>query len=305
MRGISHLTIPAMVIASLAAAAILHAPPAYARKKKAAPTPTATPVPTPMPTPAPEVKQWNFDQDKADAIAQGWTAVEGDWVVLSDPTAPSPPNGFGLAAGREVKSLMNGLNYSVLAVISDPTEYSDFTLETAFKAKKGWFDCSGGLVFRYADPKNYYVLSAGCPSDYFALTRVSNGNPETLKQTVVPLDQGVWYQLKVVADGEHLSCYSNDKMAFDVSDSKIKRGRIGLWALNDSQPLFDNVKLTLAPGTGAESGTSGGEAPSGAPPAAPPRMPGAPGSLRRRTSAVAALTGRKNRSVQIPPAAHA
>jgi hypothetical protein len=263
MRRIFRLRTVVMSGASLMAAAILCAPAAWAKKKH---EPTPTPIPTATPTPAPIVKEWNFDQDKAHEVAQGWTAVEGEWRVLPDPTAPSPPNGFGLGPGRLVKSLMNGLEYSTYAVVTDPTEYSDFTLEASFKATKGWFDCSGGLIFRYSDPKNYYLLQAGCPSDYFALYLLLGGKPEVLKQTVVPIDQGVWYDLKVVADGDHFVCYANNKMEFDVVDSKIKRGRIGLWAHDDSQALFDNVKLTLAP---AGSGSSASEAPMGEAPAAP------------------------------------
>ena len=246
MRGNSRLRIAIMLMASLVATSVLYAPPAHA-KHKAKATPTPTPIPTPSPTPAPIVKEWNFDQDKPGEIAQGWTAVEGDWVVLSDPTAPSAPNAFGMESGRLLKSLMAGLAYSTLTVVSDPTEYSDFTYEAQFKAKKGYFDCSGGLIFRYVDPKNYYLLSAQCPNDFLVLTRMTDGKPEDLKQTVVPIDQGVWYQIKVVTEADHIACYANDKMAFDVTDSKIKQGRIGLWSRDDSEPLFDNVKLTLPP----------------------------------------------------------
>jgi 3-keto-disaccharide hydrolase len=257
MSGGFWLRGAAVATAAVATAVILYVPPAYSRRKKPTPTPTATATPTPTP----EVKSWNFDQDKAHQMAQGWSAVEGDWEVLPDPTAPSPPNGFGLSPsfGREVRSLTAGLEYNISAVVSDPTEYSDFTLEASFKAKKGWFDCSGGLIFRYADPKNYYLLQAGCPTDFFALYRMMGGKPELLKQTIVPIDQGVWYKLKVVAQGDHISCYSNDKMAFDVTDSRIRRGRIGLWAHNDSLALFDDVKLTLplatAPGEAALPGS--------------------------------------------------
>ena len=264
MRGSSWLRSIVVASGAVMAAVILLAGPAESKKK---PTPTVTPTATPTATPI--VKVWNFDNDKQHQIAQGWTALEGDWEVLPDPTAPSPPNGFGLGPGRLVKSLMEGLEYSVYTVVSDPTEYTDFTLEASFKAKKGWFDCSGGLLFRYQDPKNYYLLEAGCPTDYFALFRMMGGKFESLKQTVVPIDQGLWYTLKVVTEGDRIVCYSNNKMAFDVNDNRIKHGRIGLWARDDSEPLFDNVKVTLP--------LSAGGAAEGAPPGggggAPPPLP--------------------------------
>jgi len=279
MRGNYRLRITIGLLAGLAATSILYAPPAYSKHKpKPTPTPTPTPIPTPSPTPAPVVKEWNFDQDKPHEIAQGWTAVEGDWVVLADPSAPSQPNAFGMESGRLLKSLINALEYSALVVVSDPTEYSDFTYEAQFKAKKGYFDCSGGLIFRYVDPKNYYLLSAGCPSDYFALYRISDGKPEVLGQSVVPIDQGVWYSIKAVVEGDHMSGYANDKMVLDATDNKIKQGRIGLWARDDSQPLFDNVKLTLPPGTSSESGAGSVPTGAGAPLSPPPAMPAEPGT---------------------------
>ena len=222
------------------------------RKKKEAAEPTATLTPTATPTP--EVHLWNFDQDKAGTVPAGWKALEGDWQVIPDPTAPSKPNTFGLPAGRLIKSLTNALAYYPMAIETDPTEYADFTLEAQFQSVGGRFDCSGGLIFRYVDEKNFYLLSAGCPSDYFALSRMTNGQLATLKQSVVPTDKDTWYRLKVTAQGGHFMCYDDDKMIFDYDDSKIAKGKIGVWASDDSQAEFDDVKLTVI-GSG-DSGAS-------------------------------------------------
>jgi hypothetical protein len=213
------------------------------RKKKEAASPTATNTPTATPTP--EVHVWNFDEDKAGTVPAGWKALEGDWQVIPDPSAPSKPNTFGLPAGRLLKSLTSALEYYPMAIETDPTEYSNFTLEAQFKSAGGRFDCSGGLIFRYVDEKNFYLLTAGCPSDYFALSRMSNGELVGLKQSVVPTDRDTWYRLKVTAQGGHFNCYDDDKMIFDFDDNKIAKGKIGVWARDDSQAQFDDVKITL------------------------------------------------------------
>jgi hypothetical protein len=240
----SWLRSAAVIAAGLIMTVLVISPDAYSKpKKKAAVTPTETMTPTPTPTP--EVHMWNFDSDKAGEMAAGWKAIEGDWQVIADPSAPSKPNAFGLPAGRMIKSLTGLLAYYPIAIETDPTEYSDFTLEAQFQSVGGRFDCSGGLIFRYVDDKNFYLLSAGCPSDYFALSRMTNGQLSTLKQSVVPTDKGTWYRLKVTAQGGHFSCYDNDKMVFDFDDNKIAKGKIGLWAADDSQAEFDDVKLTV------------------------------------------------------------
>jgi hypothetical protein len=79
----------------------------------------------------------------------------------------------------------------------------------------------------------------------------------------VPTDKGSWYKLKVWAQGSHFSCYDDNKLIFDFDDSKIAKGRIGLWASDDSQARFDDVTLTLP-----LSGAAGTPAP--ASPAATP-----------------------------------
>jgi len=253
--GNSWLRSAGFVAAGVIVTVLVISPAAQSRqKKKQVPTPTATE--TPSPTPTPEVHMWNFDQDKAGEVASGWKALEGDWQVIADPSAPSKPNTFGLPAGRLIKSLTNALEYYPMAIQTDPTEYSDFTLEAQFKSAGGRFDCSGGLIFRYVDDKNFYLLSAGCPSDYFALSRMTNGELVSLKQSVVPTDKDTWYRLKVRAEGGHFMCYDDDKMVFDSDDSKIAKGKIGLWARDDSQAQFDDVKVTvLSPGDNGASAT--------------------------------------------------
>src|SRR5216683_3816082 len=244
MTGSSWLRSTAVIAAGVLVTVLLVSPAAHSKKpKKAA---TETPTLTPTATPTPEVHVWNFDSDKAGTVPAGWKALEGDWQVIPDPTAPSQPNTYGLTGkGSWIKSLTNALEYYPMTVMTEPTEYSNFTLESAFKSVEGRFDCSGGLIFRYVDDKNFYLLSAGCPSDYFALSRMSNGKLDVLKQSVVPTDRDTWYRLKVVAQGGHFSCYDNDKMIFDFDDNKIAKGKIGLWSSDDSQAEFDDVKLTI------------------------------------------------------------
>ncbi|HTY54334.1 MAG TPA: family 16 glycoside hydrolase [Candidatus Binataceae bacterium] len=266
----------ALIAAFAALFLILITSPAQSRKRArqaSAPSPTETATPTAVPTP--EVKTWDFDQDQKGQVAKGWTAVEGDWIVIGDPGAPSAPSTFGLGPGRFLWSLYKMLEYYPITVVSDPAEYDDFTLEASFKAVGGRLDCSGGLIARYVDPNNYYVLVAGCPSDYFALTRVSAGASTIIKQSVVPIDKNVWYQLRLVASGEHFSCYANNKMVFDAADSKIAKGRIGLWARADAQVRFDNVKLTLPPKQAEAAPPESPAAPSGSE-SAPPPLPKMP-----------------------------
>jgi len=272
----------ALAAAAIALSTLLAASTADSRRNPPPTAPIAVEPPSPIPTstPTPEVKSWNFDQDKPAQVVQEWTAVEGDWAVLPDPTAPSPSNTFGLGPGRLFSSLIKLGEYYPLAILSDSAEYDDFTFGASFKVTGGRLDTSGGLLLRYADPKNYYVLSAG-NLDYVVFQRVSNGEHQSLKTAVAAMDQDVWYQLRVVASGDRFSCYVGKKMVLDVVDKKFAKGRVGLWARADAQVRFDNVTLTIPPKAAAATPTPGTEIPqapvapeSGSPPPSlPPPMP--------------------------------
>ncbi len=212
----------ALAVAGIALCTLLAASKADSHQASPAAAPAAVEAPPPIPASAatPEVKSWNFDQDKPDQVPQGWTAIEGDWTVMPDSTAPSPGNTFGLGAGRLFYSLIKLGEYYPIAVLSDSTEYDDFTLEASFKVTGGRLDTSGGLVLRYADPKNYYVMSAG-NLDYVVFQRVSNGEHQSLKTAVAPMDQNVWYRLRVVANEDRFSCYVGKKMVLERRRQEI------------------------------------------------------------------------------------
>ncbi len=204
-------------------------------------------------TPASPVKVWNFDHDRGYLMPKDWTAVSGKWVVLQDSNAPSLPNalglpGYGLPRMHQVMLWIDSFfstNY-LIAIPNDPTEYSDFTLEAAFNPWGGAWGSYAGLVFRYQDAQNYYVLAAVCPRDYLALYRMSDGHLNLIKQAPADLQRGHWYTFKVEARGDHFVSYLDGKQIFEAQDAGLAKGRIGVWSQNDSRVSFDNIKLTPA-----------------------------------------------------------
>src|SRR5580693_3820703 len=99
----------AVVPAGLPMMVLVVSPAASSQGKKTTAAEEPSPTLTPTPTPTPEVHRWNFDSDKAGEVPAGWKAIEGDWQVIPDPSAPSKPNTFGLPAGRLLKSLTSAL----------------------------------------------------------------------------------------------------------------------------------------------------------------------------------------------------
>lgn len=198
-------------------------------------------------------KTWNFDNDRGYLLPEDWTAVSGNWKVLRDRDAPSLPNtlglpGYGLPRTKAVMLWIDSFftNQYLLAIPNDPTEYSDLSLQADVKPWGGAWGSYAGLVLRYTDPQNYYVVVAACPKDYVALYRMSGGQLTLIKQAPATLERSRWYTLKVDARGDRFTCYLDGKQMFEAQDSGLAKGRIGVWSQNDSRVSFDNLKVTPA-----------------------------------------------------------
>src|SRR5579872_6374803 len=115
-----------------------------------------------------------FDGGKPGALPSGWAVAmthaggEPRWQIVSDPSAPSPP--YVLAqlsqdrtAGRFPLAIWSG------AVIRNGE------VSMAFKTISGTIDQAAGIVWRYQDPNNYYIVRANALENNVVLYKVEKG----------------------------------------------------------------------------------------------------------------------------------
>ena len=102
---------------------------------------------------------FHFDTDPADKPPAGWTSYAtgggpaGNWVVKAMPDAPS-----GKQVVEQIDADATGTRFPVL--VANDGEYSDLDVSVKGKALSGKVDQGIGLVFRFRDPKSYYVIRA-------------------------------------------------------------------------------------------------------------------------------------------------
>ena len=198
-----------------------------------------------------QTRTWDFDHDRAQQPPQDWDMVAGQWRVLVDRDAPSEPNalglpGYGLPHVQELGLWFESFidtHYQV-AIPKDAPQSTDFSYAANIKLWGGAFGSYAGLVFRYSDPNNYYVLVAACPKDYVALYRMSGGQMTLLKQAPVELVRSQWYSMKVDAKGGHFVGYLDGKQVLAADDGSFAQGRIGVWSRDDSRVSFDSIRLS-------------------------------------------------------------
>jgi hypothetical protein len=187
-------------------------------------------------------------------------------------TVGQPPKGFMFghtrkagSAGRWVVEQQGGSQYLAqldadstrsrfpVAVLTDMNE-ADVDLYVRFRPVSGGVDQAAGLVWRYQNEDNYYVVRANALEDNVVLYKVQNGNRTDLpvkgegrtygKPAKVPANQ--WSNLRVVAAGSRFEVYFNGRKLYEVEDTTFTQpGRVGVWTKADSVTHFDDITVTV------------------------------------------------------------
>jgi hypothetical protein len=195
----------------------------------------------------------NFDSLKPGAIPPFWTAIATStsesphWEVLKDTTAPSRPNVFAQVSGTGPAS---GFDLAVF----DKVICRDGDLSVKFKiAANARRVKTAGIVWRYQDPRNYYLLDFSVDEKDIALFRVENGQTHSIPAREsklggagVPHDlrTGQWYVAKVSFRGNSIRVLFGNRQLFDaVDDSLAAPGKTGLWIRGGTEASFDDFRI--------------------------------------------------------------
>ena len=138
-----------------------------------------------------------------------------------------------------------------VAVLSDVTA-ADVDLSTRFRPVSGRVDQAAGLVWRFQNEDNYYIVRANALENNVVLYKVEKGKRTDLplkgegrtygKKAQVP--SGQWSTLRVVAAGPRFEVFLNGSRLYDVEDSTFRQaGKVGLWTKADSVTQFDDVTI--------------------------------------------------------------
>ena len=188
-------------------------------------------------------RTFNFDSDAVGTAPAGFTSHAtgggraGKWVVTEMGDAPS-----GNRAVVQTDADPTDARYPVL--IADMGEYADLDVSMKAKAISGKGDQGMGLVFRFRDPKSYYIVRANALEDNFRLYRMVNGQRLQFAGGNVKVSSGQWHTIRVVAKGDHITCWFDGKQVIDAHDKTYATGKIGLWTKADSVIAFDDLAVS-------------------------------------------------------------
>jgi hypothetical protein len=204
---------------------------------------TAPPPTTAAEAPAPPGR-WGFDEDAVDRAPSGFsfartgTGKEGRWVVRAASDAPSKRNVL-LQADDDPTD-----NRFPVAVV-EGTSFEDVRVSVSCKPVSGRVDQACGLVWRFADVNNYYLVRANALEDNVRLYHVKDGNRRQFASWTGKVAKNVWHRISVEAKGDRFVVTFDDKPILDARDSAFSGlGKVGVWTKADSVTQFDDLSAT-------------------------------------------------------------
>jgi hypothetical protein len=189
----------------------------------------------------------NFQSALAGSGQPGvWKVIEDEVPSLFPPlTAPAPAT-----TRRSVLAQLSqdpADNRFPLLIYNGET-FKDFKLTTRFKIVSGLAEQMAGIVFRFQNTSNFYVVRASALGHNLRFYKMVNGqfvDPFTLGTNIAP---AVWHTLTVQCEGIQINCRLDGALAMPLQvPPTFATGKIGFWTMSDAVSYFDDTTIDYKP----------------------------------------------------------
>lgn len=170
------------------------------------------------------------------------------WVLQEVAGAPS-----GRLAVAQISADKPAARFPLL--VFDGVTAVDGDVTVKFKPVSGVDDQAAGIIWRYTDPNNYYIVRANALEDNVVLYIVKDGKRSDLPLkgkgktygAKAPVSKTDWGTLAVQVRGDTFTVILNGQTLYEVQDTTFKGpGKFGLWTKADSVMLFDDFTIANA-----------------------------------------------------------
>lgn len=193
----------------------------------------------------------DFEKDKPGSPPAGFTTAltgsgkHGVWVVVEDSSAPS-----GHLVLAQTDADPTGYRFPVCVL--DSVTAKDAEISVRFKPVSGRGDQGAGILWRYRDKDNYYVVRANALEGNVVLYKVEKGKRTDLPLKgegraygkKVPVPSAKWSTLGVNVKGSLFEVLLDGTKLYEVQDATFPdAGKVGLWTKADSVIRFDDLRI--------------------------------------------------------------
>ncbi|MGQ0666900.1 MAG: hypothetical protein ACT4O4_07690 [Nitrospiraceae bacterium] len=222
---VNHVNSPSMIVIGLIASLAIAIEPLAVQAESATPA-----------------WEWSFDQEQPGALPSQFSIgtlfdgrLAGDWQVLATDRAKSPPHVLA-------QLMAKGAEHAYKLTLVKGVVASDLNLQVSFLPIQGNADMGGGLIWRAADDRNYYLVRANPLEQNIRVYRVVKGVRHLLQNFDQTIDVRKWHTLRVIHRGCEISIFYDDKQVFGLCDKTFHEGTIGLWTKSDAVTYFDDLR---------------------------------------------------------------
>jgi len=200
----------------------------------------------------------NFDNATVGKTPPGWTVPATGrgtavrWEVRKDPSAPTQPYVLAPVEG-DSKGAGDSKEPAVSLAILNTMTVRDGDISVRLKPVTGRDDEGGGLVFRYRDERNYYLVRADARRHEVTVYKVENNRPMPILPRGAPastfgvkhdIEPNTWSILKVSVRGSRFQVYVNHHRILQAEDSSLSGpGKVGLSTAAGSVTYFDDFRV--------------------------------------------------------------
>ena len=143
-------------------------------------------------------------------------------------------------------SLTRTLSNRVPIYVREGLRSNDVEVSTRFRIISGDIERTAGLIVRYQDKDNYYVVRADALKHNVRLYKVIEGKPTQLAGADAKVSSNEWHQLTLGVSAHHFKVSFEGTPLLEADDGTIgSAGKIGLCTKADSVTEFDALSEQL------------------------------------------------------------
>jgi hypothetical protein len=196
----------------------------------------------------------DFHRDKPGTVPKDWVVAmthEGGapkWEIVEDATAPSPPHVLAQTSTDKTSGRFPLAVYQKARIAHG-------SVSVRFKPVAGERDQAAGIVWRYRDTDNYYIVRANALENNVVVYKVEGGKRISLEPKGTPsktygvkhqVPQRAWSSLRVDFDGPRFTIFFDGARIMEVEDGTFPSpGKTGLWTKADSVTYFDDFRIEV------------------------------------------------------------
>ena len=187
---------------------------------------------------------------KAYRVGQG---AEAEWkaVFAEVPPTIQPLSDLAPKYSRRTvisQTRMDSTDERYPLFVFEEEKFGDFEARTRFQVAGAGVAEMAGLVFRFVDENNFYVVRVSTLGRNIRFYKFVGGQRSAPIGPDIAIGKGEWHELSVKCTGNHIEVSLDGKEAIPaLTDNSHAVGKVGFFTKSDSTAHFSDLRLTYRP----------------------------------------------------------